>query len=667
MGAAGNGVALVGPSPRDARVVRKGGAVDAVVTGVDVSAEIASVSADGVRLTAGGDSAPLFLPGNFQPLAAPTNPPPEFVRHLESDGVSLARLARLLADQTGVNISTSDAAAAKEVSIFLRNVTAETAVEEVCRACGLWFRRAPGGGVIRITTMAEYTESLSSFREETTRTFTLLYPNVVEIASVIYGIYPDRTLLSLGEEEFLEDDEYDLSRRFRRFRVMEENGNSQFMNIQAPQASSAGGRSGGGEFSFSRGNGFSRLMQWDRLRQRGRIGGQGEYATPGAMLSAADARELDLAVREGDTNRYETVYRRNANGPANIFVSMSRKNNLLVVRTSDVRAMDEIARLVRELDVPTPMVLLEMRILELQLDDNFNAKFEWNFNGYPGDDGAGKARDAFAEIAQSAAMNAFTPTFAFKAISHDLLAKIELLAQDGRVKTLATPTLLVANNEVSRIFSGKEYPLVSGWTAGQVDATALGRDRYVNPIVEIEKKDVGDMLLISPNINADKTITLRMLQENSSVNPDGVTIPVSGGSGEEKKIDYVESRSLTGTFVAQDGMAVMAGGLIKESESEQYYRTPVLGSIPLIGVFFRGTEKVRRRTEMIVIIKPHVIMTPYEGGRVSEELMKALSDHPAADGRANMRVFREGEEPSAKKHGLVDDLDNLFEFKKEEK
>ena len=681
VGADGEGVALVGESAEGASVIRKGSGLASTVEGVRVTALVASVTPAGVELASTSSVSRIVLPGGGSPLAAPPEMPPEFLRHLESEKVPLGRLLRLIADRTGVNISASDATAGKTVSIFLRNVTAEAAVEEICRAAGLWFRRDPEHGVIRITTMEEYAENLSSFREESTKTFTLLYPNVVEIAGVIYGLYPERTLVSLGEEDFLEDDEYDLSRRFRRFRVLEENGNSDFMEIEAPRATTTGTSGGGGEFSFSRGNAFSRLNQWDQLRRRGRIGGsRSRYLTPEAMLSAAAAKELDRAARAGDTNRFEAVYQRNADSAANIFVSMSRRNNKLIVRTSDVKVMDEITRLVKELDVPTPMVLLEMRILELALDDDFNAKFEWKFNGEGGltsaddlDVGRITADGVLDYLGAggAGAMNSFEPTFAFAAVSKHVLTRIQLLAEDGKIKTLATPTLLVANNEVSRIFSGKEYPIVSGWTAGStIISQGVGSKAVTVP--EIEQKDVGDMLLISPNINADKTVTLRLLQENSDIaGKADIEVYASGedGNGAEvtaeatRKIDYISSRSITGTFVAKDDMTVMAGGLIKETEEERYYRTPILGSIPLIGFLFRGTEKVKSRTEMIILIKPHVIMTPMEGGRISAELMKELSDHPAADGRANMGVFREGAEPAAKEHKFKDDLKNLFDVK----
>lgn len=647
VGAAGDGVALLGEEAPRATAVRRGSRLAQTVDGVKVEVAIKSVTALGVEIATSNGRDGVFLPGSFTPLAAPTNPPPEFLSYLESEKVPIGTLMRLVSDQAGVNISVSDAAAKKAVSIFLRNVSADSAVEEICRATGLWFRREPNGRVVRIMTMDEFSENLNTFREEQTEMFTLLYPNVVEVANVIYGLYPDRTLVSLGEDEFDEDAEYDLSRRFRRFRVLDDNGRSSFMSIVTPQASSSGSRSGSGNFSFSRGGTASRLAQWDQLRQRSRRG------QPGAddMLGADDAQTMEAALRSGDTNLLDRVRTQVTAASANIFVSMSRKNNMLIVRTSDVRVMDEIRALVKKLDVPTPMVLMELKVLELAIDDDYEATFQYSFN--KGTRLGGHDADVFADVLQTG-MAAYDPTFTFKVVADNISAQIKLMQKDGKVRTLATPTLLVANNEVARIFSGKEYPLVSGWTQGSATTGGDGVVVTTPSTVQITKEDVGTMLLITPNINADKTVTLRLIQENSEVSPNKVMIPVDGGSGESKAIEYVESRSLTGTFVAKDGMTVMAGGLVKESESETYWRTPVLGSVPLLGWLFRGTEKLKKRTELVILIKPHVILTPMEGGKISAELMKALSAHPAADGRDSMGVHKPD-----RKRDVADDVDNI--------
>ena len=639
VGADNNGLALV-----NGKIARQGTVLAETVDGVKVEVCVESVTDRGVKLAHGAN-----LAGSFSPLPAPAAPAQGFLRYVECDSVRLGLLMRLMSDQSGLNISVSDSIKEKPVSIFLRNVGVDAAVEEICRASDLVYRREKD--VMRILTKEEYGENLNSFREETTEMFTLLYPNVVEVASVIYGIYPDRTFLSLGEEEFDEDDEYDLSRRFRRFRVLEDNGGSQFMGMESPRVSSGGSRSSGGNFSFSRGSAASRMSQWDELRRRrsSRFLAQGESG-----LAMDDARLIESARLSGDTNLVDRVRSQATSYSPNIFVSLSRKNNMLIVRTSDVRAMDEIRSIVKRLDVPTPMVLMEVKVLELAVDDDYEASFSYSFNRGThaiGHNGSG-ADNIFADLVQSG-KDSFNPTFAFKAVSDNITAQIQLLQQDGKIKTLATPTLLVANNEVARIFSGKEYPLVAGWTPSDTVVSDSGIV-HGGMTVEITKEDVGTMLLITPNINSDKTVTLRLIQENSEVSPDKVLVPVDGSSGQSKEIEYVESRSLAGTFVANDGMTIMAGGLVKETDAEKYWRTPVLGSIPLLGWLFRGTEKIKERTELIVLIKPHVILTPIEGGKVSKELLQALSAHPAADGSTTMGVHN----PDLP-HNLKDDLGNI--------
>ena len=651
VGASDDGVALIGATGTATTPVRKGSTLSPRVDEMELTLRVRSVSVRGVELETSAGTAPLFLAGSYQALAAPTNPPPELLRYLEATEVPLEQLLRLISDQTDVNISASEKAAKdKKVSIFLRNVSAPTAVEELCRTTGLWFRREAGSNVIRVTTMDEYTENLSSFREEKTETFTLLYPNVVEAAGVIYGLYPDRTLLSLGEQDIDEDPENDLSRRFRRFQMIADNGGSSFLKMEAPEASTSGGRSGSGDFSFTRGGVQGRRAQWDWLRRSSRLRG----------LSPNEAKKIDAALSSADTNLYERVRGEASTQAANIFVTISRRNNLLIVRTSDAAAMEAIRDLIKRIDVPTPMVLLEMKILELDIDDDYNATFQYSFNthgthkwgSHAGRDGLerGTTTDAAGNTVSSLVsplQGAFNPaalnpvsesTMAFSLLSDSLNAQLQLMAQDGKVRTLATPTLLTANNEVSQIFSGTQYPIVKGVTAGETTTTEAGFDKR-DATVNLEWVDVGTMLLVTPSINADKTVTLHLIQENSEIPAEQVRVPLDGANmGATTPIDIVQSRSLAGTFVAKDGMAVMAGGLIKETWKDVYTRTPVLGSIPWIGFLFRGTEKQKRRTELIVVIKPHVISTPMEGGKISQELMKALSAHPAADGRDNMGI-----------------------------
>lgn len=306
--------------------------------------------------------------------------------------------------------------------------------------------------------------------------------------------------------------------------------------------------------------------------------------------------------------------------------------------------MEDIRALIRRLDVPTPMVLLEVKVLELQLDDGFTSSFEYQF---------AKDYNTTSEDSQqnvTAGFPGFNPlasqgrndSMSFQILSKHLQARIQMLEREGRAKTLATPMLLTANNEVSRLFIGEERPMVKNITSQTI---ANGDTSIVVPQTEIEFQSVGTMLFLTPNINADRTVTLRLLQENSEINKNAATIPIygttDGGVVQNVPIDVISSRSVTGTFVAKDEMTVAIGGLIKEVEVERQSRIPVLGRIPLLGWFFRSTEKVKERTELIVLVKPHVISTPSDGEGVSRRVLDATSIHPARHGESTLNILKD--------------------------
>lgn len=623
VGSEAEGVALVGSSDFTGAPLRQGSIINQNVGGVNVPLSVDSVTAEGVKIkTSNAEGGEFFLPGSFRPL--PKDNDSKLIRYIEFSGVPLRVALRLISDQTGVNISVSEPTSSRLVSIFLRNVTPEMAVEEICRATGLWYRRDALSGIIRVTTMEEYEQSLATFREEQTETYTLLYPNVIEVASIIYGLYPERVMLSLGENELLEDEESDISRRIERFNKIADSGGSSFLKLEPNSASGSGGSTSSGVLTFN----------------DGRV----SVVPPvGTGFSQGDAKRLSEAEAAG-TNQFDSTYSLYRARTANIFVTVSRKNSMLMVRTSDSKAMDDIRALIRRLDVPTPMVLLEVKVLELQLDDGFTSSFEYQF---------AKDYNTTSEDSQqnvTAGFPGFNPlasqgrndSMSFQILSKHLQARIQMLEEEGRAKTLATPMLLTANNEVSRLFIGEERPMVKNITSQTI---ANGDTSIVVPQTEIEFQSVGTMLFLTPNINADRTVTLRLLQENSEINKNAATIPIygttDGGVVQNVPIDVISSRSVTGTFVAKDEMTVAIGGLIKEVEVERQSRVPVLGRIPLLGWFFRSTEKVKERTELIVLVKPHVISTPSDGEGVSRRVLDATSIHPARHGESTLNILKD--------------------------
>jgi general secretion pathway protein D len=148
--------------------------------------------------------------------------------------------------------------------------------------------------------------------------------------------------------------------------------------------------------------------------------------------------------------------------------------------------------------------------------------------------------------------------------------------------------------------------------------------------------------LITPSINADRTVTLRVVQENARRVLNGGRIPVLNTNGviTNQEVDTVNRSTVSGTVVAKDGMAVVMGGLIEDEISDDREQVPGLGKLPVLGFFFRKQATGRLRRELVVMIRPYVFNTPSESASISQVLLQQLSVHPNAfTGEATLPTF----------------------------
>jgi general secretion pathway protein D len=354
---------------------------------------------------------------------------------------------------------------------------------------------------------------------------------------------------------------------------------------------------------------------------------------------------------------------------ANIFVTVIQKQNQIIVRTSDPETMEQIADLIRQVDVPTPMVLLEVKIMEITLDDGFTSLFDYEFtdgnlasggfsNGSilpPAADlfGGGRGLPLVSPTGATVDATAVPPTIdydlpltpngnsLFQIVDAKFRARVQMLENKNRVTTLASPMLMTANNEVSRLFIGNEVPLNRSFSGGATIGGAGGIAQG-GANTTIEFRPVGTTLLITPSINADRTVTLRILQERSNIVEDGANVQIPDGNGgfTEQAIDTVNSKTYSGTVVAKDGMSLALGGLIDESVADNRQAVPVLGKLPVIGVLFRDQQTGRRRTETVMMIRPYIFNTPTEASCTSQWLVDEHSLHPSApDAKGTLGTF----------------------------
>lgn len=573
---------------------------------------------------------------------------PSQLELIEFKDIPLAQAMRVFSDQSGLNVITSTDAGKARITVFLKNVTPLDALEAIVKANGLFYRIEPSSGIVRIATLKEYEKDLSSFREEQTKVFTLLYPNPSAVAQVIQQVFGDRVQLNRADGEV--DDLVDLSQRFNRFDLVDGrslglgNHPNRTNNQSGQFARNLGGPFQAGGLGMLGGLGVNGVLQNPNFQagSRNSANDSRDSDTP-RVLSSDQVQQIENAIAQdgqvSDQAQSDLLQRREAT----IYVSTIRRNNQVIVRTGDAKSMEQITVLVAQLDVPTPTVLLEVKVLRVLLADGFNSAFE--FLGSPS-----KTATAFSDgsltppfpgasaIAQRlgdglGVAGSVPGALTFQVVDNNFRVRMQLLESKNCVNALATPLILTANNEVSRIFVGDTLPFTVGFTPSQVLSTVGAVNGAVAATPITEMRDVGQSLLITPNINADRTVTLRVVEENSErvVGGSSIPVPATSGSGVTNiSVDTVRRRTISGTVVAQDGMAVALGGMIEEHDSNARDQVPVLGNIPGIGFFFRRQAIKQVRSELVVIIRPYVFNTPTESAATSETLLSELTNPSSA-------------------------------------
>lgn len=612
-------------------------------------------------------------------------PEQAFIRlsRVQADQTTFNELLKALTSQSKLNAIASEEAGKKIVTVNLHDVSVIDALDAVTKANGLFYRVDPQSGIIRIATIEEYERDLASFREEKIRVFTLLYPNPFTVAQAIQQIYGERVQLNTADSDFA--DLFEIQQRLSRFDLLSQR--SSFSTAQGAGAGGFGGGFGGGLGGFGGGlggfggglggfgaglGGFGGGLGGFGAGLNGGLGGvPGQGATNQALfdlnqqlserLQAEEIQRLENALQSGasptETEEGEELLKR---GRATIQISVIRRNNQIVVRTSDDPTMEAIAQLISQLDVPTPLVLLEVKIMNVLLGDGFNSAFDYQFgsrNGTAGQfvslngngqnsnigpfqptgapvafPGLPQAENIIGTPSQQLGGSGITPgAFAFQIIDSHFRARMQLLETRDRVTSLATPVILTANNEVSRIFVGQTIPVRTGINPAQTVTGNVVGAAQVGPTVNTDLQDVGQSILITPNINADRTVTLRLVVETSEVadeNQSVDTFTANGAAGQEAQLDIINRRNASGTIVAQDGMAVVLGGLVSERVEDTRAQVPVLGRLPVVGTLFRRQSTARVRQELVIVVRPYVFNTPAESAATSQEWMCDHSLHP---------------------------------------
>ncbi len=202
-------------------------------------------------------------------------------------------------------------------------------------------------------------------------------------------------------------------------------------------------------------------------------------------------------------------------------------------------------------------------------------------------------------------------------------ALARFLQADGDSNVLSTPNLLTLDNEEAKIVIGQNVPFVTGqYTSNNSNSGS------VNPFQTIERKDVGLTLRVKPQISENGTVKMQIFQEVSSIDTRS-----SSTAGL-----ITNKRSIESSVLVDDGAIVVLGGLLQDDTSNSQEKVPGFGDLPLFGNLFKSEARSRKKTNLMVFLRPVVVrdgaaaealsMGRYEQMRLQQQGFQPLSTGP---------------------------------------
>lgn len=268
------------------------------------------------------------------------------------------------------------------------------------------------------------------------------------------------------------------------------------------------------------------------------------------------------------------------------FKQDERSNKIIVSDTK--HSLSNISAMIEAFDHKEREVLIEAKIIQVVLSDEFKLGIDWEAIVSDFHDLNLKSNfDVLSSTDKSGRISVGTVA------NDNYAAIIEALNTVGWTEILSNPRITAMNNKEAKILVGSTEPYVTTTTT----TPSSGPTTTAESINFIE---VGVKLYVTPTIHKDDFITMKIKPEVSSVVNKVVT-------ANNNSIPVVETSEAETTVMVKDGATIVIGGLIKEENIETVKQVPVLGKIPYLGAAFRSKDSSKSKTEIVIFLTPQII------------------------------------------------------------
>lgn len=358
------------------------------------------------------------------------------------------------------------------------------------------------------------------------------------------------------------------------------------------------GSSGGGGGRLSNASsslsGSSSNMQSGRLDRTSRTPGQ-----PRSGGNSASSQQVQLGE--------------------NFSISSDPATNSLIIQGSK-SDYQKVLELIKELDIKRRQVLVEGIILEVGVNsqDLLSSDFISSTGGADGgllanSNQSGGLAGLLENPTQLSGFSVAAASAGTLSIGQDLVIPsqsilVRAAQNNSNANILSAPTLLATDNEEAQIVVGSNVPFLTSTSTNQTNLN--------NTFNQISRQDVGITLRLTPQINSNDFVNLKIFTDVSAVVP----------SSDSTLGPTTSVRSSETTVITRDGQMIVIGGLMSDQSNDSDNGVPFLKDIPLIGGLFRSSTDVFQRTNLLTFIRPRIIKDQFDARDETAERVKETSD-----------------------------------------
>lgn len=298
-------------------------------------------------------------------------------------------------------------------------------------------------------------------------------------------------------------------------------------------------------------------------------------------------------------------------------ITVVSENNSLVLTDSE-EGIGQAERLIAQLDKKPKQVMIEARIVEINLNNGLDIGVQWEFSKYDnvkpnGDfnyfgtisDSKENQRIGFKTTDannEEITIGATTPgkggtgvslpglndnaaiTFGFVQQNSILSATLSALVSQSKARILSAPKVVTVNGEQAKIQAVQDIRFRTTTTVNSATTT------------DFKVVSAGIILTVTPIINAEDRITLKIQPESSFPTQESL-----------EGAPIIRTRTAQTTVIVKDGDTLVIGGLIDDSDTKNVTKVPLLGDIPIIGAFFKSNTNRKVRNELLVFVTPRIV------------------------------------------------------------